>query len=106
MEEETDNVHSIQPDPVSENMDAASSSSSSCTAPTLWHWNCSGTVRNGRRKQWYELLQIIKSMQKFSLFSKYGTIVQSYANHVAPIVDQHFAEKNRQTANRYYFHCS
>ena len=36
LEEETDNLHSIQPDPVSENMDAASSSSSSCTAPTFW----------------------------------------------------------------------
>ena len=44
-----------------------------------------------------ELLQIIETMQKFSLFSKDGAIVQSYANHVAYIIDQHFAEKSRQT---------
>ena len=43
-----------------------------------------------------ELLQIIKTMQKFSLFSKDGAIVQSYANYVARIIDQHFAEKSRQ----------
>ena len=43
-----------------------------------------------------ELLQIIKTMQKFSLFSKDGAIVQSYANHVAHIIDQHFPEKSRQ----------
>ena len=50
-----------------------------------------------------ELLQIIETMQKFSLFSKDGTIVQSYANHVAGIIDQHFAEKSRQTTIRDYF---
>ena len=44
-----------------------------------------------------ELLQIIKTMQKFSLFSKDGAIVQSYANHVACIIDQYFAEKSMQT---------
>ena len=43
-----------------------------------------------------ELLQIIKTMQKFSLFSKDDAIVQSYANHAARIIDQHFAEKSRQ----------
>ena len=43
-----------------------------------------------------KLLQIIETMQKFSLFSKDGAIVQSYANHVARIIDQHFAEKSRQ----------
>ena len=47
-----------------------------------------------------ELLQIIETMQKFSLFSKDGAIVQSYANHVACIIDQHFAEKSRQTTVR------
>ena len=35
-----------------------------------------------------EPLQIIKTMQKFSLFSKDGAIVQSYANHVARITDR------------------
>ena len=43
-----------------------------------------------------KLLQIIETMQKFSLFSKDGAIVQSYANHVARIIDQHFTEKSRQ----------
>ena len=50
-----------------------------------------------------EPLQIIKTTQKFSLFSKDGAIVQSYANDVARIIDQHFAEKNRQTTIRDYF---
>ena len=40
-----------------------------------------------------ELLQIIVTMQKLSLFSKNGTIVQSYASHVARIIDQHFTEE-------------
>ena len=31
-------------------------------------------------------------MQKLSLFSKDGAIVQSYANHVARIIDQHFVQ--------------
>ena len=43
-----------------------------------------------------ELLRIIKTMQIFSLFSKDGAIVQSYANYVARIIDQHSAEKSRQ----------
>ena len=42
-----------------------------------------------------DLLQIIKTMQKFSLLLKYGAIVYSYANHVARIIDQHFADKIR-----------
>ena len=50
-----------------------------------------------------EFLQIIKTMQKFSLSSKDGAIAQSYANHVARIIDQHFAEKSRQTTVRDYF---
>ena len=43
-----------------------------------------------------ELLQIIETMQKLLLFSKHDAIVQSYANHVARIIDQHFTEKSRQ----------
>ena len=43
-----------------------------------------------------ELLKIIETLQKFSLFSKDGAILQSYPNHVARIIDQHFAEKSRQ----------
>ena len=42
-----------------------------------------------------QALKIIKTMQKFSLFSKHGAIVQSYVNHVAYIINQHFAEKSR-----------
>ena len=38
-----------------------------------------------------ELLQIIKTMQKFSLFFKDVAIVYSYANHVARIIYEHFA---------------
>ena len=50
-----------------------------------------------------ELLQIIDTKQKFSLFSKDGGIVQSYANNAARITDHHFVEKSRQTAIRDYF---
>ena len=50
-----------------------------------------------------KLLQIIETMQKFSLFSKDGAIVQSYANYVACIIDQHFAEKSRSRTVRDYF---
>ena len=51
-----------------------------------------------------ELFQIIKAMQKFYLFAKDSAIVQSYANHIARIIDQHFAEKSRQTTIRDYCH--
>ena len=50
-----------------------------------------------------EPLLIIQTMRKLSLFSKDGAIVQSYANHAARIIDQHFAEKSRQTTIRDYF---
>ena len=44
-----------------------------------------------------KLLQIIETMQNFSLFSKDDAIVQqSSANQVARIINQHFAEKSRQ----------
>ena len=39
-----------------------------------------------------EILQIIETMQKFSLLLKDGAI----ANHVARIIDQHFAKKSTQ----------
>ena len=42
-------------------------------------------------------------MQKLSLFSNDGAMVQSYVNHIAHIIDQHFAEKSRQTTIRDYF---
>ena len=50
-----------------------------------------------------ELLQIIKTMQKFSLFLKDDAIVFSYANHVDRMINQHFVEKSRQTTIRDYF---
>ena len=50
-----------------------------------------------------ELLQIIKTIQKFSLFLKDGVTAQSYANHVARIIHKHFAEKCRQTTIKNYF---
>ena len=43
-----------------------------------------------------ELSQIIETMQKLLLFSKDGAIVQSYPNHIAHVIDQHFAEKSKQ----------
>ena len=52
----------------------------------------------------YKLLQIIETMQKFSLFSKDGAIVSFYANHVACINDQHFAEKSKQKKLEFIFH--
>ena len=52
-----------------------------------------------------KLLQIIETMQKFSLFSfsKDGAIVQCYANHVVHIIDQHLSEKSSQITIRGYF---
>ena len=52
-----------------------------------------------------KLLQIIQTMQKFSLFSKDGAIVQSFTNHAAVITGLDFAEKNKQTTIRDYFKC-
>ena len=39
---------------------------------------------------------------KIQLFSKDGTIIQSYANHVARIIDLHFVKKSRQATIRDY----
>ena len=50
-----------------------------------------------------ELLQIIKAKQKLFLFSKDGGLAQCDANHVVHIIDQHFAEKSRQTTIRDYY---
>ena len=48
-----------------------------------------------------ELLQIIETMQKFSLFSKDGAIIQS--SNMTRIIDKHFEGKSRQTTIRDYF---
>ena len=50
-----------------------------------------------------ELLQVVETTQKFSLFSKDGPVFQSYANHVARTIDQPLAEKTRQRTIRDYF---
>ena len=50
-----------------------------------------------------KLLPFIRTTQKFSLFSRHRAIVQSYLNHAACIIDQHFADKSRQTTIRGYF---
>ena len=52
-----------------------------------------------------KLLQIIETIQKFSLFSIDGAIVQSFTNNVAVITGQDFVEKNKQTTIRDYFQC-
>ena len=49
-----------------------------------------------------EFLQIIATIQKLSLFSEDDAIVQSYAYHVARIIDQNFADKSRQTISDYF----
>ena len=43
---------------------------------------------------------LIEKIRKLLLFSKDGAIGHSYANHVARIIDQHFAEKSRQPTIR------
>ena len=50
-----------------------------------------------------ELLQMVDLMHRFSLFSKEGEIVQSYANHVGRILDKHFADSRKQTTIHDYF---
>ena len=47
-----------------------------------------------------ELLQIIVIMQTISYFSKDCAIVQSYANHVTRIIDQHIADKSARPTIR------
>ena len=39
-------------------------------------------------------------MKKLPLFSKDSAIVQSYVKHIACIIDQPFAEKDRQTTGK------
>ena len=40
-----------------------------------------------------ELLEMVEMMKQFSLFTKNGEMVQSYANQVGCIIDQHFTER-------------
>ena len=48
-------------------------------------------------------LQIIETMQKFSLFSKDCSIF--HESCCCDFAAEDFAEKNRQTTIRYYFQC-
>ena len=45
-----------------------------------------------------ELLEMVEMMKQFSLFTKNGEMVQSYANEVGRIIDQHFTQAKKQTA--------
>ena len=50
-----------------------------------------------------DLLEIVEMMKQFSLFSKNGEIVQSYANQVGRIIDEHFSDAKKQTAIHNFF---
>ena len=43
-----------------------------------------------------ELLQVIETLQRFSLFLDKGDKIQSYASRIESQVDQHFAKKKKQ----------
>ena len=45
-----------------------------------------------------ELLQVIKTLQRFSLFLDKGDTIQSYASRIESQVDQHFAKKKKQAS--------
>ena len=45
-----------------------------------------------------ELLQVIKTLQRFSLFLDKRDTIQSYASRIESQVDQHFAKKKKQAS--------
>ena len=47
-----------------------------------------------------ELLQVIKTLQRFSLFLDKGEAIQSYASRIESQVEQHFAKKKKQACIR------
>ena len=47
-----------------------------------------------------ELLQVIKTLQRFSLFLDKGDTIQSYASRIESQVDQHFAKKKKSASIR------
>ena len=49
-----------------------------------------------------ELLQVIKTLQRFSLFLDRGNRIQSYVSRIERQVDQHFARKKKQASIRDY----
>ena len=109
LEEEINNLRSIQPDLVSDNMNEASFAEVDAEvlavqlppfeAETVAELLGTEDVSNDNddaieteEKPVYfhnrnKLLQIVEPMQKFSLFSKDDVVVRSYANHVATIID-------------------
>ena len=47
-----------------------------------------------------ELLQVIGTLQRFSLFLDKGDTIQSYTSRIESQVDQHFAKKKKQASTR------
>ena len=47
-----------------------------------------------------ELLQVIETLQRFSLFLDKGDTIQSYSSRIESQVDQHFAKKKKQASIR------
>ena len=43
-----------------------------------------------------ELLQVIETLQRFSLFLNKNDTIQSYASRIESQVDQHFAKKRKK----------
>ena len=50
-----------------------------------------------------ELLQVIETLQRFSLFLGKADKIQSYASRIQNQVDQHFAKKKKQAFIRDFF---
>ena len=108
LKEEINNLRSIQPDLVSDNMNEASFAEVDAEvlavqlppfeAETVAELLGTEDVSNDNddaieteEKPVYfhnrnKLLQIVEPMQKFSLFSKDDAVIRSYANHVATII--------------------
>ena len=108
LEEEINNLRSIQPNLVSDNMNEASFAEvdaevlavqlppfeAKTVAELLGTEDISNenddAIKTEEKPVYFhnrnKLLQIVESMQKFSLFSKDDAVVRSYANHVATII--------------------
>ena len=50
-----------------------------------------------------ELLQVIETLPRFSLFSDKGSTIQTYVNNLERTVDQHFVKKKAQTVITDFF---
>ena len=49
-----------------------------------------------------DLLEMVEMMKQFSLFSKNGETVQSYANQLGRIVDEHFSAKKQSDIHDFF----